>query len=100
MYIETNEACKRIKAALRRRSGKAWSVTHGRGTDYGWITIRAMGPGSMTDDQCRELAELLGLARPCHPQGESVPSGSYYREEYVDRAEGRTPARCGAPYWD
>jgi hypothetical protein len=31
--------CKRIKAALRARSGKDWSVTGGRGTAYGWIAI-------------------------------------------------------------
>lgn len=33
--------CKRIKAALVKRSGKQWSVTGGRGTAYGWITISA-----------------------------------------------------------
>ena len=39
--LTTNDACKRINAALKRRSGKDWSVTYGRGTDYGWITIDA-----------------------------------------------------------
>ena len=38
---DTNELCKIIKAALERRSGKKWSVTHGTGTAYGWITIDA-----------------------------------------------------------
>lgn len=30
-----------IKAALKRRSRKSWSVTGGRGTAWGWITIDA-----------------------------------------------------------
>src|SRR3712207_4334014 len=33
--------CKRIKAALVKRSGKQWSVPGGRGTAYGWIRISA-----------------------------------------------------------
>lgn len=31
--------CTRIKAGLVARSGRQWSVTGGRGTAYGWITI-------------------------------------------------------------
>lgn len=98
--IDVNEACKRIKSALKARSGKSWSVTHGRGTAYGWIRIRAMGESWMGEETCAELAGLLGLARPCHPQGESIPSGSNFREEFVDRAEGRTPTKFGEIYWD
>lgn len=36
-----NEAIAEIKRALRERSGKTWSVTGGRGTAWGWITISA-----------------------------------------------------------
>lgn len=36
-----NETIKEIKSALKQRSGKAWSVTGGRGTAWGWITITA-----------------------------------------------------------
>lgn len=39
--LDRNEAIARIRDALRRRSGKAWSVTGGRGTAWGWITIDA-----------------------------------------------------------
>lgn len=39
--MDRNEAIQRIKTALRRRSGKAWSVTGGRGTAWGWINIDA-----------------------------------------------------------
>lgn len=37
--IDRNEAIKTIKAALKARSGKSWSVTGGRGTAWGWIKI-------------------------------------------------------------
>lgn len=37
--LDTVAVCKRIKAALRARSGKDWSVTRGRGTAGGWISI-------------------------------------------------------------
>lgn len=39
--MDRNETIKRIKDALKRRSGKPWSVTGGRGTAWGWITIDA-----------------------------------------------------------
>lgn len=39
--MDRNEAIKRIRTALQKRSGKAWSVTGGRGTAWGWLTIDA-----------------------------------------------------------
>ena len=39
--MDRNETMKAIKKALERRSGKTWSVTGGRGTAWGWITIDA-----------------------------------------------------------
>lgn len=36
-----DETIKAIKAALKKRSGKDWSVTGGRGTAWGWIAITA-----------------------------------------------------------
>jgi hypothetical protein len=105
MRLERNEAIKRIKAALRTRSGRAWSVVGGRGTSWGWIRIssppsRRDALGNMTDADREELGRLLGLTSPIHHQGEQVPSGSRYREEYVARAEGCTPIRYGEQYWD
>lgn len=102
-----------IRAALKARSGKAWSVTGGSGTARGWITIDApparrtfewdgVTPGgchpSLSDRQ--ELGRLLGLDGPVHPQGVSVPASLAHRLEYIDRAEGRTPAKIAEPYWD
>ena len=157
--IDRNEAIKRIRAALKRRSGKQWSVTGDKGTAWSWINIdvppsrrtwhyvqtktpEAPNPAAIyggasgltpayylypgaedpilrpeDDPWAREaleagrtvlyswevydptkefghaspadrieLGKLLGLGRPAHHQGESVPLDS--REWYVKAAEG------------
>ena len=118
-----------IKAALQKRSGKAWSVTGGRGTAWGWIRIDApparrtwshrikagvatdrpedyeefdsgQPDGNMSPADRAELGTLLGLEKPVHYQGESIPAGSDYWLEYIDRAMGRTPVKIGVQYWD
>ena len=33
-------------------------------------------------------------------QQAGIPASSDYRQEYIDRAEGRTPSVIGSPYWD
>ena len=101
---DRDDAIKAIRTALRKRSGKSWSVTGGRGTGWGWITISAPPArrgeyGSMTEQDQAELAALLGLDR-VHHQGQDVPASDAYRAEYVARAEGRTPDRYGTRYWD
>lgn len=104
--LDRDTTIARIKAALKQRSGRQWSVTGGRGTAYGWIAIKPVNKyltgdfGYMTDEDCKLLADLLGLDKPIHHQGVSIPAGSAYRREYVDRAEGRTPSTIGTPYWD
>lgn len=37
--MDRNEAILAIRTALKNRSGKPWSVTGGRGTAWGWISI-------------------------------------------------------------
>lgn len=97
---------KRIKQALKQRSGRQWSVTGGKGTAYGWIYIKAVKPhamdewGNMNDADRTLLGKLLGLDKPVHFQGESIPASNDYYREYIDRAEGRKPSKCGSPYWD
>lgn len=93
-----------IRRALRARSGKAWSVTGGRGTARSWITITAPPArrdeyDRMTEADAAELAGLLGLDR-VGPAGEDVPPGRDFRREYIDRAQGRTPTVYGVPTWD
>lgn len=101
---DRNEAIARIKEALKRRSGKVWSVTGGSGTAHGWIKImsppkRQVGYGYLSPEDAQELKTLLGLER-MHQQGESIPASGAHRTEYVDRAEGRKPRRIGEQYWD
>jgi hypothetical protein len=103
--IDRDEAIRRIKAALKRRSGKSWSVTGGRGTAWGWITItsppaRRVEFDAMTAADKDELGRLLGLDGVAHCDGVQVPAGHDYRLEFVDRAEGRAPAVRGRQYWD
>jgi len=127
--LDRDGAIREIRTALKRRSGKTWSVTGGRGTAWGWITIDApparrtshcvkragvltdnpgdyeeietgVPGGSMTVAERAELGTLLGLDRPVHCQGESIPAGTDYRLEYIDRANGRTPTTHGKQYWD
>ena len=52
----------------------------------------------MSEEDRAELAALLG--KDVHHQGQSIPASRAYRREYLDRAEGRTPAETGTPYWD
>jgi hypothetical protein len=133
--LTRNAVIKRIKAALEKRSGKKWSVTGGRGTAHGWLTIDAPparrtwhrvakddtrnetgdlyygdvdgGPGfagHTSPDDRAELAKLLGLrtglASDVHHQGISIPSSHDHYREFIDRAEGRKPAKIAEQYWD
>lgn len=93
------ETIKRIRTALRARSGKTWSVRGGAGTAYGWIRITRRPADTMTTEEQTELARLLGK-EAVHHQGERIPAGLDYYQEYIDRAEGRTPTVQGRPYWD
>lgn len=102
--MDRNQVISEIRTALRRRSGRAWSVTGGRGTAYGWITIsappaRRVQSDYMSERDRRELGELLALGF-VHQQGVSVPASSDYYQEHIDRANGRAPSVTGRPYWD
>lgn len=103
--MDRDAAIAAIRTALRRRSRQRWSVTGGRGTAWGWITVTAPPArrteyGSMTEADRAALGELFGLDAPAHHQGVSIPAGHDYRREYVDRAEGRPPSIIAQPYWD
>jgi hypothetical protein len=54
----------------------------------------------ITPAEQRELVELLGLNFVAHCQGVHIPASADYRQEYIDRAEGRRPTAVGVPYWD
>ena len=111
---DRDSTIKAIREALKRRSGKAWSVTGGKGTAWGWITITApparctgqcrlkspgladmpenyelydsLQPGgSMTPSDGFELAKLLGKERPINDH-ESVAASSAHRRVAVCEA--------------
>lgn len=101
--MNRDESIKRIKEALRRRSGRAWSVTHDRGTASQWIDIKGMPKsrdefGRMTEADAAELGALLGL--PPSRDGYQVAASYEHRTEYVERAETGTASAIAAPYWD
>jgi hypothetical protein len=95
--------CKTMKADLRKRTGKTWSVTRGRGTVSGWITITApesrLQFGSMTKEDQAELSAALGIEH-AHHQGVSIPASHAHYREYLDRCSGKKPSVIGVAYWD
>ena len=102
--MDRNQVIAEIKTALRKRSGRSWSVTGGRGTSWGWISIHAqpsqrVGYDYLSEQDQAALAQLLGLDS-VHHQGISIPAGNDYYQEYLDRAHGRAPSKIGRPYWD
>jgi len=101
-----DETIKAIKQTLKQRTGRQWSVTGGRGTAWGWISIKSVKKyardefGSLTEADQVLLGNLLGLGGKVHYQGVSIPASSTYYKEYIARAKGETPQVCGEPYWD
>jgi len=63
--MDRNETIKTIRAALRRRSGKLWSVTGGRGTAWGWLSIDARALDMLDEPIASRLKGLLEK-RPLH----------------------------------
>jgi len=122
-FIDRGMAIRLIRDALKRRSGRPWSVTGGRGTAYGWLSIMPMparrvcrhqfdGAECPSPEQCAEhrrymsdgdraeLARLLGV-EDVHFQGQSIPSGTADYLLWIARAQ--TGKSCGfhaAPSWD
>lgn len=104
MDMTRKEAIKTIRTALKKRSGKPWSVTGGRGTAYCWLRIDAPPKrkdeyGQMSISDSEELVKLLDLEKVYH-DGISIPASNQYWQEYMDRAMGIKPTVLGAQYWD
>lgn len=73
--LNRDNVIRTIRAALKRRSLRKWSVTGGRGTAWGWITITAgKADALMTDSERAELALLFSLSKPVHFQGLNIPA--------------------------
>jgi hypothetical protein len=101
--IDRNDAIAQIKAAFKAR-GMKFSVTGGRGTAWGWISIdllpadyKKLSP----DERTAKLGELNdAIGKSGHHSSISIPSSSQYYREYIDRASGIEPTVIGEPYWD
>jgi hypothetical protein len=98
-----NEVVKDIRHALRFRSGRAWSVTVGRGTVWGYIYINAPKKdqvrGCMTVADRHELARLMGLLDTMvHHQGIMVSPEEY--DEMEQRARGLWDGQITPPPLD
>lgn len=86
-----------IRAGLRNRTGKHWSVTH----EGGVLRITASRKyrrqhGAMTDEARTELARALDLPKSAvGAKGVTVPGEQSWHHEYVNRAFGQEPTVYG-----
>lgn len=98
-----NNVIQRIRQALAAR-GFRCSVTGGRGTAWGWITVSLLPSAykSLTiaerDTALRELNQAFALPRGASEV--SIPASTAHYREYLERAEGRQPAKIAEAYWD
>lgn len=102
--MDRDTAIARIRAALKSRSGKPWSVKGGRGTAWGWITITA--PPARRNEcnrlQPTDREELRGLFGPemVDDSGIQIPASDAYYQHWVERAETGATSTTPQPYWD
>jgi hypothetical protein len=80
-----------IRTALKKRSGKTWSVTQDK---YHNITIksppsRLLPSGYMTPEERQELGKLLSYRGPVNSEGVRFPPDREEHEEYMNRARQR-----------
>lgn len=87
-----DEAIERIRAALKRRAGRSWSVRGGRGTAWSWIEVSAPPArrnefGGISAEDANELSRIFGIGRH-HFTGGCWSISREERERMVARAEG------------
>lgn len=93
-----------IKASLKARTGRSWSVKIDSGSAYGWLTIASMpkdfNEWSMKDEDRKELATALGLDY-VHNQGEKVPpQRDFYRVALARAMTGTDLGYTATPNWN
>lgn len=96
-HITTDEAIRRIRAALAARSDRPWRVHRGAGSARGWIVIEQptnrIGIDRAGDGaELARLFRLPALSRDAIPSI-SVPDSQHKYREYVGRAEACQDAR-------
>lgn len=99
---DRNSTIAALRKALKERTGKVWSVTGGRGTAWGWITVdappRRHVDGYLSEAERAELAAVFGEG--VSHQGVSIPASSDYRLMYLEKAAGLPVSKGASPYWD
>lgn len=116
--LDRDLAIKLIRHNLKQRSGKTWSVTGGRGSAWGWITITAPPArrvdNELTPEDARELGDLLGLpektvyrdlmpagtSNAAHSQGVDIADDREWYLHYIDASAGVESAHGTPRYWD
>lgn len=85
-YLDRKEVVKRIKAALKRKTGKSWSVHGGKGTSWGYITVEAPKSRRISYRENPDCADLFNA-----PWAERVieyrSDGANYNTSLADRTE-------------
>lgn len=112
----TNTFTKDLAQALKEATGRSWSVKHGSGTGYGYVSVDAppkrrvcewdgktratTGHGYSCEDDRQVLGNLLNDGRPAHSQGETISPDPGCRERAYDLVRGHPePAACRRD-WD
>jgi hypothetical protein len=97
--------CEQMKKALKLRTGLSWRVRNSRGTAWGWVRIAAPsnraadGDDELTEDDQLLLGLVLGQTR-VHFQGESLPSGSCYKQHAMEMVCLMESNLVPETYWD
>ncbi len=92
---------KELRRLLKDRTGRTWSVTGGRGSSWGWISVSAPPKRrekfQLTEDDYATLRDIFG--RMVGTTGYNVPDSSDHRAEALRLAAG-LEAHHAEPYWD
>lgn len=98
-YGHRDQVIAELKKLLKARTGRTWSVTGGRGTSWGWITITAppkRRDGYQLNDEDRaDLDAIFGRGGNSHSVADSVD----YRLQALRQAAGLDFV-VAQPYWD
>ena len=106
VHLDATSVILRIAIGLRGRSPRRWVVRGGPLAWYGKLLIttppeRQLPDGTISEDDRRQLATLLGLDEPVGPEGAVIVGSTDQYVEYIDRAEGRAPRVIGEIHpWD
>ena len=100
---DRNTTITALRKVLKRRTGRTWSVTGGRGSSWGWITVNsppARRDGySITDEDGTLLMAAFGMEHH-RPGTLTIPAGTAHRRVYLQRAHGVPRTFTAEQYWD